>query len=71
MNRLSRGQFFGVIAILLITMSFIGAALYGVMFGDTAAAKHYSAVSPSLRGPSSASGKTQPAAKSGGYSGNG
>jgi hypothetical protein len=62
MPTLSRGQTVGIVAILLITVSFIGAAVYGVMFGDTAAAKHYSAVSPGLRSPNKApapSGRTR------------
>lgn len=64
MQRLSRGQIFGIVAILLVTTSFIGIVIYGVMFGDTAAARHYSAVSPAERGtgapPSAKPGAAQP-----------
>ena len=50
MQSLSRGQIAGIVVILLVTTSFIGAVVYGVMFGDTSAARHYSAVSPSVGG---------------------
>lgn len=50
MQSLSRGQIAGIVVILLVTTSFIGAVIYGVMFGDTSAGRHYSAVAPSERG---------------------
>ena len=46
MQRLSRGQLFGITIVLVITTSFIAAVVYGAVFGDTQAAKHYSAVAP-------------------------
>lgn len=46
MQRLSRGQLFGITIVLVITTSFIAAVVYGAMFGDTQAARHYSAVAP-------------------------
>lgn len=58
MQHLSRGQIFGIVVILLVATSFGGAVVYGVMFGDTSAAKQYSAVSPSERAPNPMSGAT-------------
>ena len=46
MQRLSRGQLFGIAIVLVISTSFIAAVVYGAVFGDTQAAKHYSAVEP-------------------------
>ncbi|WP_154653549.1 MULTISPECIES: hypothetical protein [Acidiphilium] len=46
MQRLSRGQLFGIAIVLVISTSFIAAVVYGAVFGDTQAAKHYSAVAP-------------------------